>query len=255
MRDVVATFVALFWLSAFVVAAPQTDGAKPRPGANKPAAGNAAGGDKSDAANALAERRAVATRQKAAEAAKRLFPKFDANRDGHLDDTEWTKAQAAIDKMVEAEILKTSGPRRELVRDALKNMTRPQVQRNGTDVTPEAVEQYARDLLASAAEVAANAQPEIAPVPPPQVGRRSNSDNGEEPRRGRFPPRLPRPNATLEERAREEALRRKGLQEQGGQIVPIIPGRPNAKPPQANAQGDNKPGKPQRPMRPGGNRP
>lgn len=255
MRDAATVLAAVFILSAIAVAAPQTDGAKRKPGANKPAAGKPADGDRSDGANALAERRAAAARQKAAEAAKRLFPKFDANRDGHLDDTEWTKAQAAIDKMVDAEILKASGARRELVREALKNMTRPQVQRNGTDVTPEAVEQYARDLLASAAEVAANAQPEIAPIPPPQAGRRSNSDDGEEPRRGRYPPRLPRPNATPEERARDEALRRKGLQEQGGQIVPIVPGRPNAKPPQANGQGDNKPGKPQRPTRPGGNRP
>lgn len=255
MRNAATVFAAVFMLSAIAVAAPQTDGARQKPGANKPAAGKAAGGDKNDGANALAERRAAAARQKAAEAAKRLFPKFDANRDGHLDDTEWTKAQAAIDKMVDGEVLKTSGARRELVRDALKNMTRPQVQRNGTDVTPEAVEQYARDLLAAAAEVAANAQPEVVPIPPPQAGRRSDSDNKEDPRRGRFGPRVPRPNATPEERARDEALRRKGFQEQGGQIVPIVPGRPNAKPPQANAQGDNKPGKPQRPNRLDGNRP
>lgn len=222
-----------------------------RPAGAKPSPENAGAGDKNAAASGLAERRASAARQKAAEAAKRLFPKFDANRDGHLDDAEWTKAQAAIDKMVDGEILKSSGARRELVRDALKGMTRPQAQRNGTDVTPEAVEQYARDLHAAASEVAENAQPAVVPVPPPQAGRRSDSGDDEEPRRGRFPQRLPRSNATPEERARDEALRRRGLQEQGGQIVPIVPGRPNAKPPQAKGQDDNKPGKPPRPPRPG----
>ncbi len=206
---------------------------------------------KKAAGGALAERRAAAARQKVADAAKRLYPRFDANRDKVLDDAEWTRAKAAIDKMVDAEVLKTSGNRRELVRQALAGMQRPDVQRNGTDVATEAAEQYARDLFAAAAEVAENAQPMVVPVPPPQAGRRGNSDNGEDPNnRGRFDRRLPRGNATDAERAREEALRRRGLREEGGKIVPIAPGRQGGNPQGGNRQPDG-----QRPNPPRGARP
>jgi hypothetical protein len=229
MRIAVLAFAAVIYMSAAASAAPQTDGTKPKP-ADKPAGKPPA--TKTDPGGGLAERRAAAARQKVADSAKRLFPKFDANRDGVLDETEWTKAQAAIDKMIDGEVLKSSGARRELVREALKGMTRPQPPRNGTDVNPEAVEQYARDLLAAATEVANNAQPEIAPTPPPLRGRRADSGNDEEPRRGRLQGRrLPNPNATPEERARDEALRRKGLQDNGGgKIAPITPQRPGTRP-------------------------
>lgn len=196
-----------------------------------------------NAAGSLAERRAAAAREKVAVAAKRLFPRFDANRDKVLDDAEWTRAKAAIDKMIDAEVLKTSGARRELVRDALTNMQRPDVQRNGTDIGPEAAEQYARDLLTAATEAADKAQPTAVPMPPPQAGRRAGSNSGDDPRRGRIERPLPRGNATDAERAREEALRRRGLREENGRIVPIVPGR----------QGGNAPGG--RPNAPGGGRP
>jgi hypothetical protein len=243
MRIAVLALVAVILTSTGAPAAPPTDRAKPtagdKPTAMKPAPGNKGDkADKTDGGGGLAERRAAAARQKAADSAKRLFPKFDANRDGALDESEWTKAQAAIDKMVDAEVLKTSGARRELVREALKGMTRPQPQRNGTDVTSEAVEQYARDLLAAATDVADNAQPDVAPTPPQQRGRRVGSDNDEEPRRGRLGGRpLPRPDATAEERAREEALRRRGLREENGKIAPIVPNRPGNRPQVPNRPG------------------
>ncbi|MEX2187425.1 MAG: hypothetical protein WD875_11545 [Pirellulales bacterium] len=204
-----------------------------------------------NAGGTLAERRAAAARQKVADVAKRLFPRFDANRDQALDDAEWTKAKVAIDKLVDGEVLKTASNRRELVRDALANMQRPDVQRNGTDVATEAAEQYARDLLAAAIEVAENAQPVVVPVPPPQVGRRGNSDNGDGANnRGRIDRRLPRADATDAERAKEEALRRRGLREVGGKIVPITPGRQGV-----NPQGGNGPNNGQRPNPPRGSRP
>jgi hypothetical protein len=254
MRIAVTAVVAGVLLSVTATAAPPANGAKPSPG-DKPAGAKPAPGDKAqtdkadktDPGGGLAERRAAAALQKAADSAKRLFPKYDANRDGALDETEWTKAQPAIDKMVDGEVLKTSGARRELVREALQGMTRPQPPRSGSDVTPEAVEQYARDLLAAATEVADNAQPEVVPLPPPQRGRHADSGDEEEPRRGRLQGRrIPNPNATAEERAREEALRRKGLREEDGKIGPIVPNRPGNRPqgnrPQGNGAGPNRPG-------------
>jgi hypothetical protein len=217
------------------------------PLAEKPLAGKPAGKDKADGTGALAERRAAAARQKAADGAKRLFPKFDANRDKVLDDAEWTKAKAAIDKMVDGEVLKSAGARRELVREALQNVTRPDVQNSGTDITPEAIEQYARDCLVAATEAADNAQPEVAPTPPPPAaGRRAGSDNGEEPRNSRAAGRtLPRGDMTDKERAKEESLRRRGLREEGGRIVPIVPSRPGA-----NGQGNGPRPRPQPGPRP-----
>jgi hypothetical protein len=241
--------------AAIAVAAPPENGGAAKPSAadkvreakeRAAAAKEKANGakDKATGAGALAERRAAAARQKMADAAKRLIPKFDANRDNVLDDAEWTKAKAAIDKLIDTEVLKTAGARRELVRDALANLARPDVQRNGTDITTEAVEQYARDSLTAAMEAAEHAQPAAAPTPPPEAGRRAGSNNGDNPRNGRFERRLPRPDATNEQRAREEALRRRGLREEGGRIVPIVPGR----------QGAN-PGNGQRPNGQGGTRP
>lgn len=224
------------------------DASRGKPGAARPSAPS----DKTakDATGgSLAERRAAAARQKVAQAAKRLFPRFDANRDQKLDDTEWTKAKAAIDKMVDAEVSKAAGNRRELVREALANMQRPTVQREGTDVSQQAVEQYAADLLAAATEAAENAQPAAAPVPP-QAGRRAGSDGGDDPRRGRGVRPMPRGGATDAERAREEALRRRGLREENGRIVPIVPGRQGGDPRGGNGQGNG-----QRPSPPGGARP
>lgn len=244
MRLAALSLIISFAATCAATAAPPTKDTRTKPNANpgldhptgdKQLADKPAGKDKADGAGALAERRAAAARQKAADGAKRLFPKFDANRDKVLDDAEWTKAKAAIDKMVDGEVLKSAGARRELVREALQNVTRPDVQHSGTDITPEAIEQYARDCLVAATEAADNAQPEVAPAPPPPAaGRRAGSDNGEEPRNSRAGGRtLPRGDATDEERKKEELLRRRGLREQGGRIVPIVPSRPGG-----NGQGN-----------------
>lgn len=157
MRLASLTLIASLAAMGAASAAPPTNGARTKPNPNprldekpvvenpaieKPAADKPAAKDKADGAGALAERRAAAARQKAADGAKRLFPKFDANRDKVLDDAEWTKAKLAIDKMVDGEVLKSAGARRELVREALQSVTRPDIQHSGTDITPEAIEQY-----------------------------------------------------------------------------------------------------------------
>lgn len=115
---------------------------------------------------ALAERRAAAAKQKAAETAQRVFAKFDTNRDGALSATEWPRAQAALGKMIESDVLKVPAARMKSAKEALAGAEKPDVEMSqGGGVTKEAFEAYATAASLAAGEAVANA----APPPTPEV--------------------------------------------------------------------------------------
>jgi hypothetical protein len=218
MRHLLTATALLIAAALPALAAPgskNADGAATKPAETKPA-------DKKG--SALAEKRAAATEQKFADSIKRTFAKFDANRDGKLTDAEWTKAQPAISKLIEAEALKVPAAQREAVKQALSGMARPEVQRDGEQqVTPEAFEAYARQLAKSANETASSAGvADPAPTTVPPEGGKTRAQREREAARQRDRGELG-PTASdraaeqrrREEREREEAIRREALRRRG----------------------------------------
>lgn len=163
---------ALFALTGFFVAVtlgiaaePGTKAAKEKPG------------------SALAEKRAAAAEKKLADTAKRTFTKFDANKDGKLDKAEWGRAQAALDKAIEGDVVKTAGAKREAVKKALAERAAAEVQFDESgNVTTEAIAAYAKTAAADAATIAKEtAAQDPGPVVEPGVGGgRAGGDRGDE---------------------------------------------------------------------------
>jgi hypothetical protein len=189
-----------------------------------PAADKTDKADKQGAAKGAAERlddaatkRIALARKRAQDAAKRVFSRFDANKDKQLDAEELARAKAALDKLIEADAARLAGKKLTVKELAGDDLTPGD---SASGVTLEAFQEYAGALVGRADEAgrAAKEDRERPAKPPGDAGRESTGEREVDRRREEAERRREEARERAEERRerreRQAADQRRAAEEQ-----------------------------------------